>query len=335
MTGYLRSYNPPYPSLRENINTYQAQLWRSFARGQSLTHKKWWQCGLENSPVQHKAEWSWWTLRCFLGRLSVPPNLHWKEILIYLTTPGLDVHCLTESGSGSWWPHVRRAALLHCNTCLYHLGLRRVECSLIGLGLSLKMECPPQKKPFPACPGGSTSLPPRIARLSEPTLCLHRNVSIGYYSCYSGKMSDRKQLKERGTYCSRRGAYSSRRYSPCNGKGKRQETRRSHCISSQRVSRNASRPVMWPTSSSKAHLLKASITFPNIVPSRGPTVQTNTYGKHFTYKPQTPPSDLDTCQYHSFFWLRIQNLYTVNTILSWNALPTILCEHASYEPILF
>lgn len=155
-------------------------------------------------------------------------------------------------------------------------------------------------------------------------------------------MSDRKQLKERGTYCSRRGAYSLRRYSPCDGKGKRQETRRSYCISSQRAESaempmgyNASRPVMWPTSSSKAHLLKASITFPNIVPSRGPTVQTNTYGKHFTYKPQTPPYDLDTCQYHGFFWLRIQNLYTVNTILSWNALPTILREHASYEPILF
>lgn len=30
---------------------------------------------------------------------------------------------------------------------------------------------------------------------------------------------------------------------------------------------NASRPVMWPTSSSKAHLLKASIIFPNIVPA--------------------------------------------------------------------
>lgn len=47
------------------------------------------------------------------------------------------------------------------------------------------------------------------------------------------------------------------------------------------------------------------------------------------------------------FWLRhlsiswllvvdiIYNLYTMNTILSWNALPTVLCEHASYVSILF
>lgn len=32
----------------------------------------------------------------------------------------------------------------------------------------IKNDMPPPKKPFPACPGGSTSLPPRIARLSEP-----------------------------------------------------------------------------------------------------------------------------------------------------------------------
>lgn len=84
-------------------------------------------------------------------------------------------------------------------------------------------------------------------------------------------MSDRKQLKKRVTYCSRRVAYSSRRYSPCDGKGKRQEisivSAESRESAEMPMGYNASRPVMWPTSSSKAHLLKASIIFPNIVPA--------------------------------------------------------------------
>lgn len=89
------SYDPPYPSFRENINIQQVQLWRSFAKGQSLTHKDGgslaWRIVLCNTRLNdHDGFWSviwkdWVYFWIWTGR----------KYLIYPATPGWT--CLTEN----------------------------------------------------------------------------------------------------------------------------------------------------------------------------------------------------------------------------------------------